>query len=77
MWTADWILNTQSAPHPPPPTPPGIEYKDYVLKLKLGQLTQRYRQNLFATLETILRGMVPKCIPQYFWYWIVTSASER
>ena len=51
---------------PTPPPPPGIEYKDYVLKLKLGQLTQRYRQNLFATLETILRGMVPKCIPQYF-----------
>ena len=50
MWTADWILNTQSAPTPPP-HPPGIEYKDYVLKLKLGQLTQRYRQNLFATLE--------------------------
>ena len=41
MWTADWKLNTQSAPT-------GIEYKDYVIKLKLGQLSQRYRQNLFA-----------------------------
>ena len=66
MWTADWIYNTQSAPK-------GIEYKDYVIKLKLGQLSQRYRQNLFATLETILGGMVRKCIPQYFWSWIVTN----